>query len=223
MRISDGVRQRSLQRITVHWDNHDLTHAAMIPMFRTDYRVFGMVGFGLGLTPIWYPGTPITVTRKVLRYKGGYSETPPSITELDEEIFAGAFYFDPWQMLSPVLASQPGNPHLAAEGNLAARRIGGQPVYDLIFEPPLHRLRGLVFKRRFRRLRAVSMLELHALTDVLDPYIPAMQKTQKQAAVKAGMRGRLMQADGRRIRLDLGTGAAGPVQKRPAQKYMETD
>ena len=199
--MTDGVRQRRLQLVTVHWDGQPLKHAAMIPMFRSDYRVFGMVGFTLGVMPLWYPGAPLYVGKRELRYKGSEAEAPPPIFELEPDHFAGAYHFDSWKVLAPVLASQEDYPSLSPASNLATRKIGGRSIRDLIFEPPLHRLRGLVCKGRFWGLKAISILEIPALPDALDPYQePAALAGQDSK--EAGLLGRLLLGEGRPLRLD---------------------
>ena len=201
MRMTDGVRQQRLQRVTAYWDDRPLKHAVMIPVFRADYRVFGMVGFTLGAMPLWYPGTPFHVAKRELRYKGSDSEAPPQIFELEPGHFEGAYYFDSWKILAPVFASQEAYPSLSPASNLASRKIGGWPIRDLIFEPPLHRLRGLACKGRFWGWKAISVLEIPALPGALDPYDEPAALAAADSR-EAGLLGRLLLADGGRLRLD---------------------
>ena len=191
-----GTRQMSLRRITCHWGDHRQAHAALIPFFRGDYKIFGMLGFSLGIPPVWYPSVPLSVERGLFRFKDSETEQPPALHDLEPELFQGAFYFDPWRVVAPAFRSGEGFPDFNSAVNLAARTIQRRPIVDVLLERHLHRVRGLVLRMGFLRSRAISVLTLPALAEALDPVVEGREKRlggePKGALQRGGITERLM-------------------------------
>ena len=171
-----GTRQMSLRRITCLWGDHRQSHSALIPFFRGDYKVFGMLGFSLGTPPVWYPSVPMNAERGLCRFKDSETERPPALHELEPELFQGAFYFDPWRVVAPAFRSGEGFPDFSGAVNLAARTIQRRPILDVLLERHLHRVRGLVLKRGLLRSRAISVLTIPPLAAALDPVVEGREK-----------------------------------------------
>jgi hypothetical protein len=164
-----GVSQRELRRITCRWGPHAERHAALVPFFGKDYRVFGMLGISLGRMPVWYPGAPVSVSPGQLRYKDVLTERPPALATLEPGLFRGAYYLDPWRMLGGMMAMLEGAPGLDQAVNLAGRRLQGRPLLDVVYEPPLHRVRAFIVKRGWLGSERRSVLRMPALAEALDP------------------------------------------------------
>jgi hypothetical protein len=163
-----GMRQRNLRRMDCYWGDAHTRHAALVPFFHNDYRVRGLVGYAVGEPPRWYPGVPVVVERRRLIFKTAEREHPPAWSELEREHFAGAFFHDPWGMLEAMLSVIPDTPPMLDAMNLAGRRLQGRPVHDVIFEPPLHRVRAFEVRSGFFGTRTISILSMPALIESLD-------------------------------------------------------
>ncbi|MCH7478551.1 MAG: hypothetical protein IIA14_10690 [SAR324 cluster bacterium] len=191
-----GTRQMSLRRITCHWGDHRQAHAALIPFFRGDYKVFGMLGFSLGTPPVWYPSVPLNAELGLCRFKDNETEQPPALRDLAPELFQGAFYFDPWRVVAPAFRSGEGFPDFNGAVNLAARTIQRRPILDVLLERHLHRVRGLVLRMGLLRSRAISVLTLPALAEALDPVVEGREKRlggePRSALRRGGITERLM-------------------------------
>lgn len=191
-----GTRQMSLRRITCLWGDHRQSHSALIPFFRGDYKVFGMLGFSLGTPPVWYPSVPMNAERGLCRFKDSETEQPPALHDLEPELFQGAFYFDPWRVVAPAFRSAEGFPDFNGVVNLAARTIQRRPILDVLLERHLHRVRGLMLRMGLLRSRALSVLTLPALAEALDPVVEGREKRPggepRSALRRGGITERLM-------------------------------
>ncbi|MCH7479183.1 MAG: hypothetical protein IIA14_13920 [SAR324 cluster bacterium] len=176
MTVYVGTRQMSLRRITCHWGDDRQTHAALIPFFREDYKVFGMLGFSLGTPPVWYPSVPLNAEGGHCRFKDSETEKPPALGDLEPGLFQGAFYFDPWRVVAPAFRAGEGFPDFNSTVNLAVRTIQRRPIVDVLLERHLHRVRGLVLKRGLLRSRAISVLTIPPLAKALDPVVEGREK-----------------------------------------------
>ena len=188
-----GTRQLSLRRITCHWGDHQQAHAALIPFFRGDYKVFGMLGVSLGTLPVWYPSVPLNAELGQCRFKDCETDQPPAFRDLEPEQFQGAFFFDPWRVVAPAFRSGEGFPDFSNTVNLAARTIQRQPIVDVLLERHLHRVRGLVLKMGFLRSRAVSVLTIPALAEALDPVGKEKEELLGGEPRSAPRRGRIVE------------------------------
>ena len=145
---------RSLRRYECRWGDFSRKHHLVIPIFQANHKVKGFLGFSVEDFPVWYPGIPIIVERKRLVFKSAYDDRPPSWGEVDRELFADAYFFDPWDAVASVLPRISQAPPLKGGINLARATLQSRPMIDVYFEPALHRLRAievvdwLIFKRR---------------------------------------------------------------------------
>ena len=227
MAANVGTRQMSLRRITCHWGDHRQAHAALVPFFRGDYKVFGMLGFSLGTLPVWYPSVPLNAEGGQCRFKDGEMEQPPALHDLEPGLFQGAFYFDPWRVVAPAFRSGEGFPDFNGTVNLAVRTIQRRPIVDVLLERHLHRVRGLVLRMRLLRSRAISVLALPALAEALDPVVEGREKRlggePKSALRRGGITERLMRilAGPKAQVFSPEAPALPPVKENKMQKILE--
>ena len=176
MSYAIGVQQRTLRRTLCQWGDQSRTHFVLVPFFHSDYKVIGIVGWSPNEEPVWYPGVPLIVDRRRLVFKNSATELPPPWAELPADTFDGAYYHDSWGALKAEIQMMPGAPSLERAANLAGSRLSGRRILDVLFEPPLHRVRAFVLKERFFRNRTVSIMSMPALTEALQP--PAKTKAR---------------------------------------------
>ena len=176
MSYAIGVQQRTLRRTLCQWGDQSRTHFVLVPFFHSDYKVIGIVGWSPNEEPVWYPGVPVTVDRRRLVFKNSLTELPPPWAELPADTFDGAYYHDSWGALKAEIQMMPGAPSLERAANIAGSRLSGRRILDVLFEPPLHRVRAFVLKGQFFRNRTVSIMSMPALTEALQP--PAKTKAR---------------------------------------------
>lgn len=167
--LRQGVRQGELRRFSCVWGEHAQRHSAMVPFFKVDYKVFGLMGFSLGSPPVWYPGTPVHVSGRTLRFKDSYAELPPPLPTLEPDTFVDSYYFDPWRVLSAVFAAEPRMPDFSSAVNLADYLMRKRYIMDVLLEAPLHRVRGFMLKGSWFRTYRVSTLKLPSLAEAIVP------------------------------------------------------
>lgn len=163
-----GLEQRRLRRITVQWGPQTREHLAVVPLFDAGYKVLGVVGLDADTEPMWYPGPPLIVEPRRLVFKSSLSDASPAWDEVPEGMLEGCYFHDAWGAVQVLVPQLPGAPSLRDSVNLAGNRIQGRPIQDVIFEPPLHRVRAFLLRRRWGRAQPVSVLMLPPLAQCLE-------------------------------------------------------
>ncbi len=167
MSYAIGVQQRTLRRTLCQWGDQSRTHFVLVPFFHSDYKVIGIVGWSPNEEPVWYPGVPVIVERRRLVFKDALTALPPPWAELPANAFDEAYYHDSWGALKAEIQMMPGAPSLERAANLAGSRLSNRRILDVLFEPPLHRVRAFVLKGQFFRNRTVSIMSMPALAEAL--------------------------------------------------------
>lgn len=173
---SEGTRQKRLQRIACEWGRDVREHSFVYPVFTTNYRVNGVLAYSLGAEPVWYPGSPAAVEKRRLRFKAPFAEDGPlAARALHPDTFQGAYLCDPWRIIAEAVRGYTQGRALTPPVDIFEYEVRGQPLIDVVYERPLHRVRGFVVRRGiFYRTRTLSVLEIPALAEALKP--PAKPK-----------------------------------------------
>lgn len=170
MQTPTGIPQRRLRRMTVHWGPHTREHLALVPIFDGGYKVLGLVGLDASpeSAPVWYPGPPLVMERRRMMFKSSLSDMPPSWGEMDPGLLEDTYFHDPWGAIQALVPLVPDAPSLEGALNLAGNRIQGRPIVDVVFEPPLHRVRAMELRGRWGRTRTVPILRMPALAQAVE-------------------------------------------------------
>jgi hypothetical protein len=181
------LAQRRLRRFRVYWGPQVLRHEALVPVFDGSYKVFGLIALDAEAPPTWYPGAPLTVERRLLLFRSSLSEAPPRWRDVPPELLQACFYFDPWGAIETLLPAVAGAPSMAQATNLAASRIHGERVADVLFEPTLHRVRALMLRRGWGLAHRVEVLRLPPLRQIARRADPPPWAGAAAALSQAGM------------------------------------
>lgn len=171
-----GISQTKLRGMECLWGRTVRKHIFLIPFFSVDYRVRGFAGFSNEMEPIWYAGPPVSVVSKRLVFKNAFVETPPFIRETPADEFSNLYYLDHQGTVDAMFhrlgetVSEEGEREGAPARNIAGARIQGNWLQDVVFEPPLHRVRMFRVRHGWFRSRLMSVLTLPALTEMLSAH-----------------------------------------------------
>lgn len=183
MRPEEGTPQRHLYRVSCEWEGDVHEHGAAYPVFGADYKTHGVIGLTLGEELVWYPEAPSYVQRRHLRFKTtGAEERPLDLPDWPAGLLEERYLCDPWGVLVPLLEGRGLAERVGRPTDLFGRRLmGGQfeprgttgRCIDVVFEKPLHRVRGVTVRRGTFRTRTLSVLEMPALSEALLPDVRA--------------------------------------------------
>ncbi len=176
MHPAEGTRQKRLHRITCEWGRDVREHSFVYPLFTRDCRVNGVLAYSLGAEPVWYPAPPAAVEKRRLRFKAFAAEDGPlAIGALHADTFQGAYLCDPWRVIAEAVRVYAQGRAMTPPTDIFEYGLRGRPLIDVVYERPLHRVRGFVVRRgTFYRTQTLSVLEIPALAEALTP--PAKPK-----------------------------------------------
>lgn len=184
--------QRTLRNVECVWGRQITKHLLVMPLFRADHKVLGMIGFSSREDPLWYPGSPIAVERRRLTFKDAFYDHPPPWAEVERDLFQGAYYFDIWQALASWWPQVPDAPSPEGGVNLALATIRSQSIAEVYFEPSLHRVRALDLRESFFRVRRTDVFSLPSFVDSIVPEGAARRGRDGSAPGKAPKPGGLL-------------------------------
>jgi hypothetical protein len=165
-----GLLQHNLSRITCEWGRDVRTHDVVFPVFARDYKVLGILGYSLATEPVWYGEVPVHVGKRGLRFKAAFRERGPQpVGATESGLFDGTYICDPWGVVAVAIQSFSREKGRAVPVNIHGQSFLGGEIVGTEFEPPLHRVRGLVVRRGTFRRQTLSVMALPALAESLRP------------------------------------------------------
>jgi hypothetical protein len=172
LRPQEGIRQRELSRVACEWGRDLRVHAVAFLVFGRNYKVQGVLGYSLGLEPLWYGEPPAFVARNGLRFKAPFQEGGPiPVSGTEPETFEGTFLCDSWGIVEEGMrAAFRGERPLPV--NVHGQGFLGRTIVDVVFEPTLHCVRAVVLRRGTFRQETCSVLAIPALAENLRPAAP---------------------------------------------------